>query len=200
MKNNCNIIGLTGGIGSGKTTVCALFAQHNIPSLSLDEISAQVVQSNTQGLREIIKLFGTDYLDNNQQLNRKKLKQLVFSDTKAKQQLEYLLHPIIKEEVIKQLAKIKDKHSLIIVEIPLLAEKGKPDYINQVIVCDCPEKLQISRVMQRDNMNKSAVLNIMNQQANRAKRLDLADYVVHTEKSLEAIQQQVNDLLTKILK
>ncbi len=197
MKNISHVVGITGGIGSGKSTVSAIFSKHNIPCISLDTISKQLVQPNTLGLTKIIHLFGTKYLDHNGQLNRQQLKQLIFSNPVAKKQLESILHPLIKQEVINQLQQLKPKHPLIIIEIPLLTEKGKPDYIDKVLVCDCPEELQIERVLQRDNVNRQEITQIIQQQATRAERLAIADDVINTKNSLSDTNEQVENFIRK---
>lgn len=200
MKQKCNVIGLTGGIGSGKSTVSKFFVQYNIPVIDLDQISQQVVLPNTEGLEEIISVFGNDYLNAKGELNRSKLKQLIFSNPLAKKQLENILHPLIEQKTLTVLKKLKPKHSLIIIEIPLLAEKGKPDYVDHILVCDCSESLQIERVMQRDNVSNQEVLNIIKQQATRTERLAIADSVINTEKSLNDVSSQVKVFLAKELK
>ena len=190
------VLGLTGGIGSGKSTVRKFFEQNDVPCIDLDSISREMVSKGSTGLKQVIETFGSDYLTPQGELDRAKLKTTIFSDVHQKQALEAILHPLIRKETLDRIDQLANDSSLILVEIPLLAETGKPDYIHQVVACDCTENTQVNRVTRRDGLSESVVLNIMSQQASRKNRLALADHVINTDQPLAQIKSQVLNLIT----
>ncbi|WP_197723390.1 dephospho-CoA kinase [Thiomicrorhabdus aquaedulcis] len=175
--NTPKIIGLTGGIGSGKSTVSQLFAQHGIPTVDTDAIARQVVCPNSPGLKAIIKTFGAGILQPDQTLDRAKLRQLIFNNALAKQQLEAILHPLIKAETQRQVAQLINSPqppAFILVAIPLLAETlqndlTRPDdwrdwreFLDEIWVVDASPEQQTSRVVQRDHSCESDVKKFCN--------------------------------------
>lgn len=199
------IIGLTGGIGSGKTTVCKLLAQHGFPIIDADEIARQVVAPGTPGLQSVIRLFGQQYLQKDGHLNRAKLRDRIFNDPQQKDQLESLLHPLIHQQLLKEIQfhrQVQNGQACpkwIFVAIPLLVEKirneQKPDYLDEIWVVDCSEEDQMKRASQRDGQSPEQIKRIMNQQASRTQRLQWADRVIHNKGDLNDLQQQISNLL-----
>jgi len=193
------VIALTGGIGSGKTTIRQFFSKAGIITLDADAIGRALVAKNQPGLVEITRTFGQDMLLPNGELDRTKLKALIFSDPHAKQQLEAILHPLIRTETQRKLTCLEQAGTqVVIVEIPLLVETGIPDYIHQVIVLDLPRALQIERVMARDHCSKETVIQILNQQASQSERLAIADYIIDTAQPLDNIERQVQQIIASI--
>lgn len=189
------IYGLTGGIGSGKTTVRQLFEEKGVPTLDADQIAREVVAKDQPGLAEIERTFGAEYLVNGE-LNRAKLRELIFNDASAKQTLEAILHPLIRQRTERYIQQLKKQHPpAIVVEIPLLTETGKPLYIDEVIVLDLTPETQLERAIARDQLAEKDLRKIIQQQATRAERLAIADIILNTEKPLETLRKDIQSLL-----
>lgn len=189
------VYGLTGGIGSGKTTVRQLFEEEGVPTLDADQIAREVVAKNQPGLAEIERTFGADYLTNGE-LNRAKLRELIFNDATAKQTLEAILHPLIRQRTKQLIRQLEKQHPpAIIVEIPLLTEIGKPDYIDEIIVLDLAPETQLKRAITRDNLPEEDIQKIIQQQATRAERRAIADIILNTEQPVETLRKNIHSLL-----
>ena len=195
-KSKPKVIAITGGIGSGKSTVRKIMELESLPCIDLDEISRQIVAPGTPGLVKISEVFGQNILSNGT-LNRAELKRRIFSSPTDKQLLESIMHPMIREVTLDRLKCYGDK-DLVVVEIPLLTEIGKPDYIDWVVVCDCAEKTQIARVSARDNMSYELIQAIMANQATRAQRLQIADFVLNTELNIKDLKREVKGLIQNL--
>lgn len=190
------VMALTGGIGSGKSTICSWIAQQGIATLDSDQIARQLVMPKQPGLAEIVETFGSDILQPNGQLDRAKLRDQIFTDPLAKRQLEAILHPKIRAETQRQLTQLAAENKpLVVIEIPLLAETGVPDYIDQVILLDLAPSVQIERVMARDHCSHQQVSQILAQQASRTERLAIADHVIDASQPLTQIKTQLKPLL-----
>lgn len=187
-------IGLTGGIGSGKSTVKQLFERHGIQVVDADQVARDVVQPGEAGQIALQTLLGNDFFTN-QQLERAKLRDALFTDPQLKQQVESILHPMIRERLFDQMAACTDP--LIIIEIPLLVET-EADYLDYVIVTDCNVDTQIERTLTRRDYTKEQVTAIIEQQATRAERLHVADWVIDTEQGLAQVEQAVEKTLAEL--
>jgi len=195
------VLAITGGIGSGKSTVRNWFQQQGIPTLDADQIGKQLVAKNQPGLLKIVETFGEEVLYANGELNRETLRQRVFNDPQQKAQLEAILHPMIRQQTQQLLKELPQQDTpLAVVEIPLLAETGQPEYINKVLVTDCDRKTQLERTLSRGRLSADEVKTIIDQQASRQQRLALADYVIDTDQSLDSMQQNLQQLLREINK
>ncbi|PML77590.1 dephospho-CoA kinase [Enterovibrio norvegicus] len=183
------VIGLTGGIGSGKTTVANLFADRGIDVIDADIIARQVVEPGTEGLAAIVDKFGTDILDAQGMLDRGKLRAHIFSTPDAKEWLNALLHPTIRLEMLRQTQQATSPYCMLVV--PLLIENGLQSLCDRVLVVDVSEQTQIERTTQRDSVDETQVKNILNAQASRKERLSFADDVVENECSNEELNAQV---------
>jgi dephospho-CoA kinase len=192
------VIAVTGGIGSGKSTVADLFKAKGIPVIDTDEIARQLVQPGTPLLQQIITEFGSDCLDAHGQLNRKALRKLIFADAAARAKLEALMHPAIHTEVIAQLRKLDAPYCLIL--IPLLARSKQRYPYNRVLVVDTPEAIQIQRTMQRDQQDPDLVKQIIATQTPRHELLALADDVLDNSSEISSLVSAVDKLHQKYLR
>ena len=190
-------IGLTGGIGSGKSTVTDVFFLKHIPIIDADKIARDLVKPKTDALKEIVETFGKIVLQEEGGLNREALKKQVFSDAKKLKQLELILHPkiyhIIKEKLLTSGGK-NTEVAYVIADIPLLIEKGYIDLFDQLVVVDCLPEQQIQRVLQRDTMDIKMIETIMEKQVSREERLKYATYVLDNSGTKQALLLQIESL------
>ncbi|WP_413283767.1 dephospho-CoA kinase [Vibrio sp. MA40-2] len=171
------IVGLTGGIASGKTTVANLFHQHfNIGIVDADIVARQVVQPETEGLKSIVRYFGTEILQQNGELNRAKLREIIFTDNDAKTWLNNHLHPLIRQKMQQDINEITSPYALLVV--PLLVENQLQSMANRILVVDVNPDVQLSRTVKRDNVSKTQAEMILATQASREQRLKYADDVI----------------------
>ena len=179
------IIGLTGGIGSGKTAVSDHFAALGVPVVDTDLISRQLVEPGQPLLKIIIREFGESYLDASGRLDRAALRRLIFSQPQARRKLESILHPAIRQEAKRQLAQMQADYAILV--IPLLVENSADYPLDRILVVDAPESQQIKRVMQRDGSSMESTQKILHNQASRAQRLSLADDVITNDADLACL-------------
>jgi dephospho-CoA kinase len=174
-------IGLTGGIGSGKTTVANLFAELGVPIIDTDQIARSVVAPHTEGWQAVVDHF-TPLLNlsliepHTQQINRKLLREIVFNNPSEKKWLENLLHPLIRAEVDRQVAAVTADYCMLV--IPLLFESEYDYKLNRILVIDTETEEQIQRVAERDQVSEEHVLQIISHQVSRKQRLEAADDVI----------------------
>ncbi len=186
------IVGLTGGIGSGKTAVSDRFAALGITVVDADVIARAVVEPGTPALAAIRERFGEAILLPDGRLDRPALRQRVFSHPDDKRWLEQLLHPLIGEATMQALAGATSPYVLLV--SPLLLESGMQAVCNRVLVVDVPETTQLERTMQRDNNTREQVAAIMASQADRASRRARADDIIDNDGSLDALHAKVDAL------
>lgn len=187
------IIGLTGGIGSGKSTVANMFIELGIDAVDADVVAREVVDVGTPALNQIAEHFGDKVLDSNGSLNRTQLREIVFHSPEEKDWLNNLLHPIIREEMARQIAKCLSPYCLLIA--PLLFENGLDKSVSRTLVIDVPEETQIARTLSRDESDEATIKNIINAQINREDRLAMADDVIdNSGDDLSSIKEQVRKL------
>lgn len=188
------IVGLTGGIGSGKTQVSNAFEALGVPVIDTDLISHAITAPNGLAIPVIREIFGADLIDPSGRLDRDKMRKLVFTDAEARRKLEAILHPLIANVSMASIAQHSNAPYVVLV-VPLLAES--PQWLNRcdrVLVIDCELETQISRVMARSNLTREQVLAIIATQASREERKAIANEVIVNESSLEALTQQVRKL------
>jgi len=192
--------GLTGGIGSGKSTVATLFSELGARIVDTDLIAHQLTQAEGAALTEIRKEFGDVSIEPTGAMDRTKMRQLVFSDATAKKRLEAILHPMIREQA-QLLAQSQSEAPYTLVVVPLLFESGRyRDWLHQVIVVDCTEQQQIARTMQRSQLSEAEVRSIMTQQIPRNERLRLADAVITNDSQLTDLRLQVEELHSRLIR
>lgn len=182
-------IGLTGGIGSGKSTVCQLFQELGIPIIDADVIARQLTQPGQAAISHIADQFGTDVIDDNGELKRDILRQRIFSDAGQRKKLETILHPLIKHEIIDLTAKAQAPY--IIIAIPLLIESHWQDMVDRVLVIDTSVEQQILRSKKRDNVSETQIRSIIQSQVERKTRCQAADDIIHNDSDLARLKQQV---------
>ena len=190
------IVGLTGGIGSGKSAASDIFENLGIQVIDTDKISHLLTSVNSDCLSAITNTFGSNIIEKGQ-LNRAKLRKIVFSDDLARKKLEKILHPRIRQKVEDVLSEAKEPY--VIVVVPLLVEKKKYEFINRILVIDCDEQIQINRVKKRNNLNNEEVTDIMRTQATRQERLAMADDIIHNNGDLSLLMEQVTLLNEKYI-
>jgi len=189
------VVVLTGGIASGKTAVSDLFSELGVPVIDTDVIARQVVQAGSPALNQVAVEFGPDFLDSDGNLDRRKMREAIFSDPEMKIRLEKILHPAIAAEARRQVSNRPEPWCLLVV--PLLAESGRYNWINRVLVVDVSESVQIERVMVRDHISREQAEAILSAQAGRKERLALADDVIENSGSLEDLKPRVDFLYEK---
>ncbi len=185
------IVGLTGGIGSGKSIVAGLFEKHGAGIIDTDEIARRLTLADGAAMAAIRSAFGDNYIADDGALDREKMRGLIFSDVAAKQRLEKILHPLILEQAKAQLQRLQAKPYIILV-VPLLPESPAfRQLVQRVLVVDCGEEIQIARVITRSRITDAEVRAIIAQQTPRDERLRLADDVIHNEGGMENLAEQV---------
>jgi dephospho-CoA kinase len=192
------VVGLTGGIGSGKSAAAAQFAALGATVVDTDAIAHELTEKGGAAMAAIEKLFGPEAVSADGSMDRKWVRSRVFADPAARQKLEALLHPMIREESARRIAAAAGPY--VVHVVPLLVES--PDYrrrVDRVLVVDCPEHTQIERVRARSGLSESEVRAIMRNQATRAERVAAADDVLDNGGSLEALRKQVAALHRKYL-
>ena len=190
-------IGLTGGIASGKSTVAGLFAALEVPVIDTDQIAREVVEPGQPPLEKLVERFGAGILTPDGHLDRPKLREIVFSDPKARADLEALTHPAIGSAVQARAAVAGGPYQILV--IPLLVEKGYQKHLDRVLVVDCPEALQLQRLQARDGTSPVQARAILEAQASRAARLKAADDMIRNESDVAALRQQVQALHRRYL-
>ncbi len=193
-------VGLTGGIGSGKTSVSDLFKKLGVPVIDTDIIAHELVNNNPEVLQEITDAFGQDMLNLDGKLNRKKLAQIVFKVKENKQRLENILHPKIQVKVLNQLHNLATKTKpaeYAIIVVPLLIEANYSNFIDRILVVMADEAKRIERVQQRDNRSVNEIRSIINNQIDDEKRQQEADDIIENNNDINSLRIQVKKLHTK---
>ena len=188
-------IGLTGGIGSGKSTVANMFAEFGVPIIDTDLIARELVQPGQAALGEIVAAFGARLTLRDGSLDRAALRELVFADAGKRRRLEEILHPRIRETVARRCEALATPYCIVV--IPLLFETGQRDLVDKILLVDLPEDLQARRAMSRDGAVAGHIKEIMATQASRAERLAGADEIIDNRAGLAELREQVASLHAK---
>ena len=190
-------IGLTGGIGSGKTTVANRFSALNVPIIDADVIAHEITAPHQTGYDKIVAHFGPALLSANGHLDRAQLREIVFKNPKEKHWLEATLHPVILETMQQKLQTLQAPYCILV--IPLLVETANFSLVDRVLVIDAPESLQIQRTQQRSQLSEAQIRAIIKTQCTSAKRLKAADDVIVNDGDTTVLQQHVEQLHLKYL-
>jgi len=191
------VIGLTGGIGSGKTTVANGFEKLGVPLIDADLIARELVEPGRTALEEVRAVFGAECLTKEGRLDRAHIRQRIFSDDSLRQRLEAILHPVIRKRIKALTAEIKAAYCIVV--IPLLLETGQNDLVDRILVVDAPEKEQLKRVAARDKLSHNAIIRIMQTQADRETRLAAADDIIVNNSDLETLTSHIRSLHRRYL-
>lgn len=193
------VVGLTGGIGCGKSEAARVFARLGVPVVDVDLIARQLTQPGEETLSEIIEIFGKDYLLPDGTLDRGKLRDKVFIDTAARKDLEAIMHPAIHERALSELEANKEAPYQVLAISLLFENQRYKDVVTRSLVMDCDEQLQVERTMKRSGLTEEIVRGIMAAQVSRAVRLKMADDVIVNEGSLEELAEKVEDMHKKYM-
>ena len=185
-------MGLTGGIGSGKTTVANGFSALGVPVIDTDQLARELVEPGQPALNEIIATFGSEAITADGHLDRDYMRQLIFTDSERKSQLEAILHPRIRQRIRTLLADIRSPYCVVV--IPLLLETRQTDLVDRILVVDSPEKEQLTRVAARDSLSDNAVMAIINSQTDRNTRLAAADDIIVNDRGMSELTGSIQKL------
>lgn len=190
------VVGLTGGIGSGKSTITRLLIGFGIEVIDADDVAREVVTPGSPALNALVERFGTKILATDGTLKRERLRGLIFTDPAAKRWVEELLHPVIRARIEERIA--RSTSAWLLLSVPLLLEnKSAYDFVDRVLVVDVPESVQLARTMLRDNATKEEVTRIMQSQLPRGKRLAAADDIVENTGDPLQLQEQLLRLVKR---
>lgn len=191
------LIGLTGGIGSGKSTVSSLFKEKGIPIVDADQIAREVVEPEKKAWKEITQFFGEEILQENKEIDRKKLGSLIFNDKEKRKKLNDITHPIIISEIMERAKDLETNHKFVIVDIPLLFESKREPLFDVIIVVYVNKELQLARLMNRDKINKKEALSKINAQMSLEEKKQKADIVIYNDKDIDKTEEQINQIIKK---
>ena len=192
------IVGLTGGISSGKSTVSSYLKQLKIPVIDADEVARKVVEPNSQGAREIRKAFGSDVFEEDGSLNRQKLGALIFSNAENRQKLDELLQPLIKIMILDEIEEYRQKgENMIVLDLPLLFEKQYEELCEEIIVVYIPRKLQLERLMKRNQYTKQEALSRIDSQLSIEEKRKRATVLLDNQGTIQQLYQQVEQWLVE---
>ena len=182
-------VGLTGGIGSGKTTIARFFLARNIEVINADQVARKVVEPGTAALLRIKKRFGSEILINEETLNRPLLREKIFKDSNQRIWLESLLHPLIEEKITQLIESAVSQY--VILESPLLLETKQHKLVNRILVVDVSPEIQLERAISRDGGSEATIKAIMNSQISRNDRISLADDIINNEQNFQSVQSRL---------
>jgi len=186
------VVGLTGGIGSGKSAVTKIFEGLGVKVVDADVASRQPVMKGEPALKKIAEKFGANILTSEGELDRRKLREIIFNDNSAKDWLENLLHPLIHQILIDDLTSASSSYAILV--SPLLFETNQKDLCSKTIVVDTSEDRQIDRTSKRDNVEASQVKSIIDSQLDRKSRNELADIIILNDGSLQELEEKVKKI------
>lgn len=185
-------VGLTGGIGSGKSTVARLFADKDVPVIDADIVTRRLVEPGEAALNEISEILGKEFISDDGRLDRARLREAIFENEATRKRLEAILHPRVAEVIEKEVASIDSTYCIIV--IPLLFEAGQEFLVDRILVVDAPEEMRVDRVTARDHIDTGKVKTIMASQLDRKSRLAHADEVVVNDTDEATLKDRVDHL------
>ena len=192
-------LGLTGGIASGKSTADEFFKKKKIPIIDSDLIAHKIMEIGQNGYKAVVDYFGTDILNDDQTINRRKLGGIVFNDKAKLKKLNELTHPLVHQEIKQQMARYRaNQENLVVIDVPLLFESGFESLCNGVLVISITPELQIERLMKRNAFTKKEAIARINNQMPLSEKEKRATYVVANTGTIDDLEKKLSDLLQEI--
>ena len=191
------IVGLTGGIGSGKSVAGDFFIELGIDVIDADHVSKNILNDNESAKKLFLEHFGEKFIDKNNNVDRALLRDEIFKNEDKKEALESIIHPLVREEIFNFIENSNSVYKIIMV--PLIYETNSQDFYDKIVVVDCKEENQIIRASKRDNKTKNDIINIMKNQASSDERMSIADEVIKNDSSLDDLKKQVIKVHQKLL-
>ena len=191
------IVGLTGGIGSGKSVAGDFFIELGIDVIDADHVSKNILDDNESAKKLFLEHFGEKFIDKNNNVDRALLRDEIFKNENKKEALESIIHPLVREEIFTFIENSNSVYKIIMV--PLIYETNSQDFYDKIVVVDCKEENQIIRASKRDNKTKNDIINIMKNQASSDERMSIADEVIKNDSSLDDLKKQVIKVHQKLL-
>ena len=191
------VIGLTGGIGCGKSSICRLFTDLGTPTINADDITHELEAKDGDAYQEILEHFGEEYLNGNGELDRRKLRTTIFENSEARAWLEDLLHPLVFNEIKQRLSTLETPY--VIVEIPLIDKIPEHNVIDRILFVDAPDTIQIQRTSLRDNFSREEIKKIMETQMDREELFALSDDIICNNGNDQHLKEEVQRLHERYL-
>ena len=185
-------IGLTGGIGAGKSVVSDIFSSLGAPVIDADVVSREILHAGSPCLKKLVQKLGPTILTVDGNLHRERLKKILFENTETREMVDSILHPVIKSSMMQQIGRIQAKYCLLVV--PLLIEKNWDSWVDRVLLVVAPEPVRIQRIRDRDQLDTKQIQRILDSQWSESARLSKADDVIHNDKNLKYLTEQVSAL------
>ena len=183
------VVGLTGGIGSGKSSAANIFKEFGIDCIDADNVAKNILDLNENARKLFINEFGDKYIDKDNKINREILRDDIFNDKSKIEKLESIIHPKVRDEIFKFIENSSSIYT--IVDVPLIFETNSKDFYDKIVLVDCETNTQISRASQRDNRSNESIMKIIKNQATREQRLSIADYVISNDSTFENLKKEV---------
>lgn len=200
MKQNKMIIGITGSIGTGKSTVSNYLISKGYSVVDADKISKGAYNIGSNGYKAILEVFGEEILNSNGEVDRKKIKKIVFDNSNMLQRLNMAIHPIIINEIEKEIEILLESQNVVFLDAPLLIETELNKKVNKIIVVICDKNEQINRIIKRDKITADMAISIINSQMSIDEKLKFADYIVYNNSTIENLYSQVDEIILEIKK
>ena len=197
MTQNKKVIGVTGGIGSGKSTICEYFGKLGAYILDADKVGHNVLMRGQEAHNEVFNFFGKDILDERGEINRHKLAEIVFADAQKLDALEQITHKYIKQDIAKEIEICEN--SVVVLEAIALCESGSADMCDVIVAVRAPRELRISRIMTRDNLSEEKAMARVNSQKADEYYVQQATFVLNTDKSIEDVREDVRQLWERVV-
>lgn len=200
MKQNKMIIGITGSIGTGKSTVSNYLISKGYSVVDADKISKGAYNIGSNGYKAILEVFGVEILNSNGEVDRKKIKKIVFDNSNMLQRLNMAIHPIIINEIEKEIEILLESQNVVFLDAPLLIETELHKKVDKIIVVACDKNEQINRIIKRDKITADMAISIINSQMSIDEKLKFADYIVYNNSTIENLYSQVDEIILEIKK
>ena len=191
------IVGLTGGIGSGKSVAGHFFTELGIDVIDADHVSKNILDENESAKKLFVEHFGDKFIDKNNNIDRGLLRDEIFKDEKKKEALESIIHPLVREDIFNFIEKSQSIYKIVMV--PLIYETKSQDFYDKIVVVKCTKENQINRASKRDSKTKDDIMNIIKNQATNEQRISIADEVINNDSSLDELKNQVIKIHQKFL-